>query len=140
MRKLSFFVLSMICFVALFAQPANVVIKGTAANANGKVIQFFRYSDVISMNEVLLATDTIRDGRTFELSAYFNYPALVFLQVENYSQSFYVEPSRTYEVAIPTFPTAQEAPCECPLGAWHWAEGMLNSSCFTVMVSQSFPT
>ncbi len=103
MKKISFFVLSMICFVALMAQPANVVIKGAAANANGKVIQLFRYSDVISMSEVLLSTDTIRDGRTFELSAYFNYPALVFLQVENYSQSFYVEPSRTYEVNIPQF-------------------------------------
>jgi len=103
MKRILFFALALSCFVGLFAQPANVTIKGTATNGNGKVIQFFRYSDVISMNEVLLATDTIRDGKTFELSAYFNYPALVFLQVENYSQSFYVEPSRTYEINIPTF-------------------------------------
>lgn len=103
MKRILFFALALSCFVGLFAQPANVTIKGTSANGNGKVIQFFRYSDVISMNEVLLATDTIRDGKTFELSAYFNYPALVFLQVENYSQSFYVEPSRTYEINIPTF-------------------------------------
>ena len=95
MKRILFFALAVGAFCGLFAQTPNVTIKGTAANAGGKVIQLFRYSDVISMNEVLLATDTIRDGRTFELSAYFNYPALVFLQVENYSQSFYVEPSRT---------------------------------------------
>ena len=103
MKRVLFFAIAVMSFAVAFAQPANVTIKGTASNADGKVIQLFRYSDAISMSEVLLATDTIRDGRAFELKAYFNYPALVFLQVENYSQSFYIEPSRTYEVAIPQF-------------------------------------
>ena len=65
MKRILFFALAVGAFCGLFAQTPNVTIKGTAANGNGKVIQLFRYSDAISMNELLLATDTIRDGRTF---------------------------------------------------------------------------
>lgn len=99
------FVLFLAVFAAsaLFAQKENVTVRGEARNGEGKIIQLYRYADAISMGEQLLATDTIGSDRKFELNAFFNYPALVFVQIENYSQSFYIEPSRTYDIVIDEF-------------------------------------
>jgi hypothetical protein len=81
----------------------NITITGTAANAEGKVVELYRYADKISQSEVLLDRQRIGEDHSFTLRCYTNYPMLVFMQVENYSQSFYVEPGRDYKVAIPQF-------------------------------------
>ena len=81
----------------------NITIIGTAANAEGKVVELYRYADKISQSEVLLDRQRIGEDHSFTLRCYTNYPMLVFMQVENYSQSFYVEPGRDYKVAIPQF-------------------------------------
>lgn len=81
----------------------NVTIVGSSANGAGKVISVYGYDDMLTMDERLL--DEVRigsDGR-FELKLYANYPRLVFLQVETYTQSFYVEPGRRYDVWMPEF-------------------------------------
>ena len=88
-------VLFLLTSVHAFAQTPNITIKGTAANAGGKEIELYKYSDQLSRTEILLDHKVI--GATgFELKMYAKYTTLVFLQVENYSQSFYVEPGRIY--------------------------------------------
>lgn len=81
----------------------NVTIAGSSANGAGKVIGVYGYADMLTMEEVLMDETRIGEGGRFELRLYANYPRLVFVQVENFSQSFYVEPGRRYEVWIPEF-------------------------------------
>jgi len=95
-------VLFLIASVSVVAQTPNITIKGKAANATGKEIELYKYSDQLSRTEVLL-DNSIIGASGFELKMYAKYTTLVFLQVENYSQSFFVEPGRTYEVLIPKF-------------------------------------
>lgn len=89
---------------AVRAQGAtNIVIAGTSANAAGKMIGVYGYEDMLTMEEQMLDETRIDGEGRFELKLYANYPRLVFLQVENFSQSFFVEPGRRYEVWMPEF-------------------------------------
>lgn len=99
--------LSLTLFVILFCTgmlaQRNITIKGTIENGKGKLVQLYRYTDKISRLELLVDTCTIGDNQKFELHCYANYPMLVYLQIENYSQSFYVEPGRVYNTYIGDF-------------------------------------
>ncbi|MBP5326591.1 MAG: redoxin domain-containing protein [Bacteroidales bacterium] len=81
----------------------NITIKGTAANALGKRVELYGISDQISKHEVLLDTFRVGEDSRFDLRCWSNYPMMVTLQIENFSQSFYVEPGKDYSVEIPTF-------------------------------------
>ena len=85
-----------------FAQT-NITISGSAANGAGKKVELYRYSDMLTLSEVLVDSTTIGQNGSLHLAAYANYPCMMTLQVENYSQSFFVEPGRDYEVYIPQF-------------------------------------
>ncbi len=97
-----------IIFMAVVLAPlacaqVNVHIDGTAANAAGKTVELYCYDDVLSGSEVLLdAAQVGQDGR-FSLGCYVTYPRTVFMQVEQYSQTFHVEAGSRYEVYIPEF-------------------------------------
>lgn len=101
MKRFGALVAVLLCGCFAMGQTPNITIKGRAANADGKTIELYKYTDQMSHREVLLDNDEI-DG-SFELKMYANYTTQVFLQVENYSQTFYVEPGRTYDVYIPRF-------------------------------------
>ena len=88
---------------ATLGQPANITIKGRTANGGGKEIELYRYTDQLSRSEVLVDRCVMDNASGFELKMFAKYTTMVFLQVENYSQTFYVEPGRTYEVYIPRF-------------------------------------
>ncbi|MBQ9417563.1 MAG: TlpA family protein disulfide reductase [Bacteroidales bacterium] len=81
----------------------NVVLKGEAANAAGKEIGLYGYSDMLSQQAVRLDETRVGEDGRFELRCYANYPRLVYVEVENYSQSFYVEPGRDYTMYLPEF-------------------------------------
>lgn len=81
----------------------NISISGSAANGAGKRIELYRYTDMLTLSEQLVDSTTIAGNGHFRLAAYANYPCMMILQVENYSQSFFVEPGRDYEVYIPQF-------------------------------------
>lgn len=81
----------------------NVEIIGTSEKAAGKGIGLYAYSDMLTQTEILLDSTTIGDDGSFSLRCYANYPRLVFVQAEEYSQSFYIEPGRRYEVFLPDF-------------------------------------
>lgn len=89
--------------VSPVAAQTNVQIVGTSANAAGKTIGLYCYEDMLSCREVMIDNVLIDSTGAFRLGCYVNYPRLVFLQVENYSQSFYVEAGRRYEVYLPEF-------------------------------------
>ena len=85
------------------AAQTTVHIVGSSDNAAGKVVGLYGYTDMLTMDEVLLDSVTVDADGSFSLECYVNYPRLVFLQVENYSQSFYIEAGRTYKVHIAEF-------------------------------------
>ena len=62
-----------------------------------------RIADPISQYEQLLDSSRITEEGKFDLRCWTNYPMLVTLEIENYSQSFYVEPGKDYNVTIPRF-------------------------------------
>lgn len=102
MKRVAVFICLMVWVMGMSAQ-SNVEIVGTAANGAGKQIDLYAYSDMLTQGEELLDGAVIDSVRGFSLKCYITYPRLVFLQVENYSQSFYIEPGRCYEVFIPKF-------------------------------------
>lgn len=96
-------ILMALALAAVGMAQTNVLISGTSANAVGKRMGLYGYSDMLSMAEVLLDETVVDSGGRFELRCYADYPRLVYVEVECYSQSFYVEPGRTYEVWLPEF-------------------------------------
>ena len=98
--------LTLIAVIAL-AQWAmgqtNVEIVGATANGAGKKIELLCYEDMLSQREIGLDSTVIDGKGAFRLGCYLTYPRMVILQVENYSQCFYAEPGRKYEVALDTF-------------------------------------
>lgn len=104
--KSIFKILSTLFFVTvtLFANAqTNITIRGEVVDGAGKEVTLYRYSDMLTLAEVTLDHTRIEENDNFELHAYANYPTLMTLQIENYSQSFYVEPGREYEVYVPRF-------------------------------------
>lgn len=93
--------LILLAFVAV--AQTNVQIVGTAANAAGKTIELYCYDDMLSGREVLMDGAQIDSAGHFRLGCYVNYPRMVFLQVEQYSQVFHIEAGHRYEVYIPEF-------------------------------------
>lgn len=81
----------------------NITIKGIAENGIGRKVELLRVADPISQMEVLIDSSRIGDDRRFDLRCWARYPMMVTLQIENYSQSFYVEPGRDYTITIPKF-------------------------------------
>ncbi len=81
----------------------NVTIRGEVVNGAGKEVTLYKYSDMLTRTEVTVDHTVIGANRTFELKAFANYPTMMMLQIENYSQSFFVEPGREYEVYVPRF-------------------------------------
>ena len=81
----------------------NVSIRGTVEGGSGKGVLLGAYSDMLTQREVALDSVKVDSSGHFELRCYANYPRLVFVQMECYSQSFYIEPGRDYEVYVPEF-------------------------------------
>lgn len=96
--------MGVLLFAALEAVgQTNVTIRGTVADGVGKRVLLGGYSDMLTQTEVALDSALVGTDGTFELRCYANYPRLVFVEMECYSQSFYIEPGRVYEVAVPEF-------------------------------------
>lgn len=106
MKKLHFFLLLGSCLWTLgssLSAQVNITIRGEVEGGAGKTVELYRYSDMLTRVEELVDRAVIAENRHFELHGYSNYPTLMFLQIEDYSQSFYVEPGREYEVYVPIF-------------------------------------
>ena len=102
MKKFIILAALLLGVTGLWAQT-NVLISGTSANAAGKRMALYGYNDMLSMTEVLMDETVVDSAGSFALRCYANYPRLVYVEVECYSQSFYVEPGRNYEVWLPEF-------------------------------------
>lgn len=93
----------LLLWAAVAGAQTNVTIHGEVVNGAGKEVTLYRYSDMLTRTEVTVDRTVIGKNRNFELKAFCNYPTMMMLQIENYSQSFFVEPGRDYEVYVPRF-------------------------------------
>lgn len=101
--KYIIFLLGVGCCPAGVVAQTNVAVSGTLEGAAGKHVELYAYDEMLTLSEVLLDSATTDTAGAFLLRCYANYPRLVYLQVECYTQSFYVEPGRTYRVYLPEF-------------------------------------
>lgn len=97
-----FLVLICVAFCGV-AQPRNVFFEGQFEGASGKRVMLIRYSDPLSQREIVADSVTIDSNNHFTLSTFVDYPTLVVIEVEDYSQSFYVEAGRTYRMRLEGF-------------------------------------
>ena len=103
-RLLKYMIVALLtAMTATAVAQTNITIHGEVVNGAGKDVYLYRYTDMLTMTEVEVDHAVIGENRTFELKGYANYPVMMTLQIENYSQSFFVEPGRDYEVYIPRF-------------------------------------
>lgn len=98
----------LLLLVPAAAQRHNVTLQGDFADGAGRKVFLLGYADPLSQREVMLDSTTIDSTGQLQLSFYANYPRLVVLQVETYSQSFYVEPGRTYHMRVDNFDWSQD--------------------------------
>jgi len=103
MKRLIIYIITLISAVQFASAQSNIAFHGSAENAAGRKVELFKLSDQISQTRILLDSARIGDDQRFELRCFASYPMMVTLQVENYSQSFYVEPGREYSFLIPQF-------------------------------------
>lgn len=103
MKRYVLLIILLGCFATTVSAQKNITIKGTTVNGAGKRIELFTYADQLSNSEVLLDSVTIGPDQAFKLQCFAKYPMQVYLQIENYSQMFYVEPGRDYELYIRRF-------------------------------------
>lgn len=111
MKTRSFLVFSFYLFVFLLpakAQRHNTTLEGVFADGAGRKAMLYGYADPLSQRSILLDSTTIDSSDHLQLSFYANYPRLIVLQIESYSQSFYVEPGRTYHMHLDQFDWAQD--------------------------------
>ena len=103
MKYLSSLIIALIFINNIAVGQKNITIKGTTENAVGRKIELYKTSDQISKSLILLDSFRIGDDQHYDVRCWTNYPMMVTLQIENYSQSFYVEPGRDYVANIPFF-------------------------------------
>ena len=95
--------LLMLLMAGMAVAQTNITIQGEVVDGAGRTVYLYHYTDMLTLTEELVDQATIGENHHFELKAYVNYPTLMILQIENYSQSFFVEPGRDYEVYVPRF-------------------------------------
>ena len=87
MNRLSCLICIVLLTVGTALAQTNVTIHGEVVNGAGKEVTLYRYSDMLTRTEVMVDHTVIGANRTFELKAYANYPTMMIMQIENYSQS-----------------------------------------------------
>ena len=101
-------ILILLFYCMLGMAQVNVRLRGTGDNLAGKSVELYCYDDMLTMAERLLDRVEADSVGGFELGCYLTYPRMVFVQVDQYSQTFYAEPGRTYEVYLPRFRWEQD--------------------------------
>lgn len=103
MKRITALIFTLIVAINYIVAQQNIIIRGVAENGFGRKVELYRIADQISKSEILVDSYRIDENGHFDLRCWTNYPIMVTLKIENYSQSFYVEPGREYETVIPTF-------------------------------------
>ena len=103
MKRFILYIVTLFGILQYAEAQSNIAFHGKAANAEGRKVELYKTSDQISQRQVLLDSMRIGEDQRIELRCFASYPMMVTMQIENYSQSFYVEPGREYNFEIPTF-------------------------------------
>lgn len=90
-------------FISIFSYTniaQNVTIKGEAINAVGKKIRLIKYSDQITMTEIVLASDIIKKDKSFKLECETKETIQALIFIDYFGAIIYLEPGATYEIKI----------------------------------------
>ena len=81
----------------------EVILYGEAPDWSGTVLSVFRYKEMITWSEDLLAETRISDSGTFELNIQVDNTTCIFTHLGIYKAFLYVEPGNAYELVLPPY-------------------------------------
>jgi len=78
----------------------NLIIKGMAPGAEGKIITLYTYSNQITFNEKKLISSPIDSSGKFNISFNAEDTIYAFLKIDYYKSGIFIEPGKTYNIKI----------------------------------------
>jgi len=105
-----FLILSILLNIYLLLNGANKVkIFGTSKEWANKELQFYKYSDYITYEEISLAKTKINNDGNFELVFDIDDTTYIFTNLGIYTAYLYVVPGKDYQVVLPPYQEKSEA-------------------------------
>jgi peroxiredoxin len=98
MNKMKYLIILILLPLFGFSEP--VKITGTAPGAEGKRIEVLTYSDLISFQEITLATSLIDSTGNFSLSLDISQTIYVNLSIDFHRAELFLEPSKIYRIKV----------------------------------------
>lgn len=112
MRGLLLFFISIICLTFNFKYvTADNVVKlfGNSKEWANKELQFYKYSDYITYDEILIGKTKIDNNGDFTLYINVNDTTYIFTYLGKYAGYMYVVPGRSYQIVLPPYQEKTEA-------------------------------
>ncbi len=103
MKLRSFFAISFLIIAGLLnnrTTAENVIIKGTAKGAEGKIIILKSYTDNLTFNEQFLGKATIDSSGNFEIRCNVYTTTLAIIHIEYYTGELYLEQNHNLNIEI----------------------------------------
>lgn len=99
-----FFVLILSCyFINSRAHAGEIVLSGNSADWANSEIAFYRYKELITYSEELLAKTVISGDGTFKIIIQADKTSYIFTHLGIYLAYIYVEPGKEYKLVLPPF-------------------------------------
>ncbi len=98
MKEKLFFSILIMCWGLLSAK--DVLIKGTAAGAEGKYLRVYTYSDLLNYREVYITQSLIDNKSAFNLKMSVNETTLYFFKIDFLTTSIFIEPDKSYTLTF----------------------------------------
>lgn len=85
------------------AQSSHTVIKGNIKGGEGKYIRFYAYDDYLTFTEKKIGQSKINDKGAFEVRFNIPHPVLIYMRVDFFQGTIYVERGQTYQLQFNDF-------------------------------------
>ncbi len=108
LRKQVIILFVMAYLPVFFASAGDVTVKTDSSEWTGTPISFYRYADLVTETELLLAKTVTDNDGGFEVHFPVEKTTLVFARLGVFMVSLYAEPGKVYEVILP--PEQQKRP------------------------------
>ncbi|MBN2214431.1 MAG: TlpA family protein disulfide reductase [Bacteroidales bacterium] len=90
-------------FIVINLYAGEVLLYGKSPEWSKTVISFFKYKELITCSEVMLADSDIDEDGAFRLQIGIDETTHIFAHLGVYKAYLYVEPGKSYELVLPPF-------------------------------------
>ena len=89
--------------ISISLPAGEVILYGKAADWSKTIISFYRYKELVTWSEDLLAEAKITDTGSFEIKIHVDETAYIFAHLGVYRAFLYVEPGKEYQLVLPPY-------------------------------------